>query len=80
MVLPRTPWPWMEPSPLKAEVGRERVELLGRIRNEVGPLAAAPADAAVIDVHGHPFPWVPTRAGSDPRFTPRRGERPAVAA
>ena len=53
MVLPGTRRPPMEPSPVEAETGRECVELLGRIRNEVGPLATAPADAAVIDVHGH---------------------------
>jgi hypothetical protein len=45
----------MEPSPIEAEADRERVELLVRVRQKVGPLAAAPADAAVIDVHRHPL-------------------------
>ena len=35
MVFPRTRRPLMEPSPFKAETRRERVELLGRITNEM---------------------------------------------
>ena len=35
MVFPRTRRPLMEPSPFKGETRRERVELLGRITNEV---------------------------------------------
>jgi hypothetical protein len=43
----------MEPGPLEAKTSRERVELLTGIPDQVGPLAAPPADAAVVYVHGH---------------------------
>jgi hypothetical protein len=43
----------MEQSPLEAKTSRERAELLSGIRDQVGPLAAPPTDAAVVYVHGH---------------------------
>jgi hypothetical protein len=58
----------MEPSPLESEASHEGVELLSGISDQVGPLAASPMDAAVVDVHGHPYlpsARLPARAGSD---------------
>jgi hypothetical protein len=53
MVLPGTLGRLVKPRPLEAETGREGMKLLSGIRGHVRPLAAPPADAAVVDINGH---------------------------
>jgi hypothetical protein len=53
----------MEASRLQPEARGERVELLSGIRDQVGPLPAAPADAAVVQLGGHGSIVYTRRAG-----------------